>query len=311
MTELVKHSPKPVSQLTRRDPRRLKLFKETVGKDLNDGEVDQAIEWCEVFGANPFVKDIYFFVFDAKNEAKRRIVPVLGIGLYRKIADRTGNYRPDPAPPRFTYDEQLISKANPKGIVDCEVTVFKHVHGEWFPVTERLKWEERAPIVVQKWVGRYPDRKLVQLDEPEIEDGKDNWKRMPETMLSKCTEAAAIRKGWPEETAGGYLQEELDGGIVLDLTATEVVREYERAKAVAQIGVKDSQILVSWEPSLELEPVHKGVLADRIIEWVRSHDAPEVESFVVRNRVALRDLYALDKSAALVVKREIEAKTHG
>jgi hypothetical protein len=51
--------------LTRRDPRRLDLFRKTVGKDLRGDEIDEAIEWCELYGANPFVKDIYFFVFDA------------------------------------------------------------------------------------------------------------------------------------------------------------------------------------------------------------------------------------------------------
>src|SRR5690606_12382101 len=98
--------------LTRQDARRLDLFRKTVGKDLIGAEIDEAIEWCELYGANPFVRDIFFFVFDA-DKPTRHVVPVLGIGLYRKIAARTGNYRPDENPPRFRYDEALKGPSNP------------------------------------------------------------------------------------------------------------------------------------------------------------------------------------------------------
>ena len=42
----------------------------------------------------------------------------------------------------------VIRFANPKGIVDCEVTVYLFEQGAWHPVPSKLKWDERAPIMV-------------------------------------------------------------------------------------------------------------------------------------------------------------------
>lgn len=298
--------PRTSMALTRRDPRRLKLFRETVGRDLLAPEVDQAIEWCEVFGANPFVKDIYFFVFDAKDPDRRRVVPVLGIGLYRKIANRSGNYRPDPNPPRFTYDENKKSEANPTGLVDCEVTIYKHAHGEWFPVSSRLRWEERAPLVRERWEGPRGKRSKVTLDAAILDPSKSNWHTMPETMMAKCTEADAIRKAFPEETSGSYLHEEMDG-VVLDLTASEVIEETDRQALIQAHGI-GNDVLVSWHPSEPLDKVSRGVVADKIISWIDKATTDDVVQFKARNRIALRDIYAFDKAAGVAIKEAMERK---
>ena len=222
--------PSKTGALTRQDPARLALFKRTVGRHLVGDEINIALEYCELYGANPFSKDLYFFCFGKPGEEDRNVVPVLSINLYRKIAARTGHYRPDPAPPRFTYDETRVDpRANPLGIVDCEVAVFRWSHGEWFPHTSRLRWEERAPIIISdgsKWIddpsgavqteGKYKGRpkRIKQAGNGEpvrmLDPKKPNWRTMPETMMAKCVEADALRKGWPSEVSGSYVSGELD-----------------------------------------------------------------------------------------------------
>jgi len=318
--------------LVRQDPRRLALFKKTVGKDLLPSELDIAVEYCELYGANPFVKDIYFFIFDAHDQEKRRVVPVLGIGLYRKIAARSGNYRPDDRPPRFTYDDALISEANPKGILDCEVTVYRHAHGEWFPITSKLKWNERAPIIQDgedgfKWepydppqvwpeghkrAGK-PRMKRVPVGEvvSKLDPTKKNWRSMPETMLAKCTEADAIRKGWPNETSGSYAEGELDQAHTIDLTATEIISEAEREERLDRIGAAKA-IMIDWLDGEALQRVPAGKFYDQAMAFIKAHmkpgeeEAGEVLKWRERNRLGLQEFWALEKDAALALKKELE-----
>jgi phage recombination protein Bet len=290
--------------LTRNDPRRLRLFTTTVGKELRGAEIDEALEWCTLYGANPFTRDIYFFVFDA-DKPTRRVVPVLGIGLYRKIAARAGNYRPDEQAPRFGYDDKAKGPANPRGMLWCEVTVFQHSHGAWHPITSRLKWEERAPLK-EEWAedekaGRRKPTGRVSLDAK-----KTNWHTMPETMLAKCTEADAIRKGWPNETAGSYVAEEMDAAHTIDLTATEIVAAEATKERMAKIG--GPALLVDWMDGKPLDRVSVGQMGDRALAWITTNkeEPSTVLAWAERNRYVLQEYWALDAAGALAVKAAIE-----
>lgn len=304
--------------LTRNDSRRLDLFCKTVGKELVGAEIDEALEWCQLYGANPFTRDIYFFVFDAKDAEKRRVVPVLGIGLYRKIAARSGDYRPDDQPPRFAYDEAAKSAANPTGMLWCEVTVFRYSHGSWHAIPSRLKWEERAPIKAGgfRWVdtgetwpdsGKPKKRKIPDDSVASLDEKKTNWHTMPETMMAKCCEADAIRKGWPSEVSGSYVPEEMDAPHTIDLTATEIVEKQRQSDRLARIG-GDRAVTVDWCDGRELARVSVGQFGDRAIEWIKAATPVEVAVWAGRNKHALNEYWALDANGCLAVKAEIEAK---
>lgn len=278
--------------------RQIALARKTKLRHLDDGEFEQAIEYCRAYNANPLLSDIYFFVHFADDPKKRQMTPVCSIGLYRKMASRAGNYRPDEAPPRFVYDESLKdSPDNPKGIVSCEVTVHQHSHGSWHPITERLRWDERAPLK-EVWEDGKPSGKFV------LDPKKRNWHTMSETMIAKCVEASAIRKGWPEETAGSYAEGELDQAEVLELTATEITERFESEERKKVIGVKDS-VTIDWLDGRALDQVPAGVFGDRAIAWLREN-AEQALVWQDRNRHALRELWVLDKAAAMAIKRQIE-----
>lgn len=291
--------------LTRQDPRRLQLFVKTVGKDLRGSEIDEALEWCQLYGANPFTRDIYFFVFDADRDT-RRVVPVLGIGLYRKIAARGGNYRPDEQPPRFAYDEAAKSATNPTGMLWCEVSVYRHSHGAWHPITSRLKWDERAPLK-EIWAEDEKTNRRKPTGRFELDAKKTNWRTMPETMMAKCCEADAIRKGWPSETAGSYVAEEMDAAQTIDLTATEIVEKVEQTERLAKIG--GPSLIIDWCDGKPLERVPVGKMGDRALDFIKTASAESpslVAAWADRNRYALQEYWALDKAGALEVKKAIE-----
>jgi len=291
--------------LTRMDRRRLDLFTKTVGKELRGPEIDEALEWCELYGANPFVKDIYFFVFDADKPDKRRVVPVLGIGLYRKIAARTGNYRPDESPPRFSYDDTLKSQINPKGMVWAEVSVHIFSHGQWHTVTSRLRWEERAPIK-EIWAESESGRRKPT-GKFELDPRKTNWATMPETMMAKCCEADAIRKAWPNETAGSYVAEEMDAGHTIDLTATEIIEQHRTEQKLAIIG-GSSAVIIDWCDGKPLDRVPLGQVWDKALAWMRDKDrtSTEVRVWLDRNRHTRAEMKARSGADYLPWWTEVE-----
>jgi phage recombination protein Bet len=297
---------RPTGGLTHRDSRRLSLFAKTAGKELRGAELDEAVEWCEIYGANPFTKDIYFFVFDPAKDT-RRVVPVLSVGLYRKIAARSGSYRPADKPPTFTYDEAAVGPTNPRGLTDCTVTVYKLIHGEWHPVVGHVRWAERAPIK-EKWADQGNGRR-EPTGEFALDPKKPNWTTMPETMLAKCAEVDAIRKGWPNETAGSYIEDELNN--VIELTVSEVIERTEAERRMDLIGGA-SAIMVAWNAGDALERVPAGQFADRVLAFIREHMKPgEEEASVVldwakRNAASLREFWATDKDGSLALKAEIE-----
>lgn len=290
--------------LSRADKGRLSLFQKTVGKDLTPTEINEAVDWCEVYNANPFTRDIYFFVFDAKDHEKRRLAPVLSIGMYRKIASRAGDYRPDENPPVFTYDESLQGPANPRGIVDCTVTAYKYSHGGWHPIRERVRWDERAPLVTETWEGPRGQRRKVTLVAPILDPAKKNWHTMPETMLAKCAEAAAIRKGWPEETSGSYADGELDGATI-ELSASEIVEQADHDERQARIG--GPSILIDWL-SGPLVSVPVAELHGKVRDFIKSNaeEPMTILSFADRNRDGMRQFWAHKPDEALDLKRAFE-----
>ena len=67
------------------------------------------------------------------------------------------------------------------------VTVWRLVQGTRYPFTATARWSEYKP------------------DQNDFQ-----WRKMPHTMLAKCAEALALRKGFPRQLAGLYAREELD-----------------------------------------------------------------------------------------------------
>lgn len=161
------------------DPKQVALIKQTVAKDANDEEFNLFVEMCKARGLNPLTRQVYCFIFNKDNPKKpRQMTIVVSRDGQRSIAERTGAYRPDERAPRFEYGKKDES-TNPLGLVSAEVTVYKHVHGEWFPVPEVAYWEEYAPIK-EIWENKQPTGKF------QLDPKKDGWRKMARIMLAKC-----------------------------------------------------------------------------------------------------------------------------
>jgi phage recombination protein Bet len=290
----------------------LDLIRKTAAKDCNDVEFSQFIHVCGSLQLDPMRKQIYALVYNKNKADKRQMTIIIGVGGYRSVASRSGNYRPDTKPPRFTLDETLISPKNPKGIVKCEVSVFLFSHGSWFEVPHEVMWDAYAPVEKGgEYVdtgGKWPDGNPKQKFKP---DGKDvlstdgRWPLDPFGMISKCAEVGAIRKAFPDDFSGVYEQAEMDKQVV-DLTAAEYAEAAAIENRLAIIGGKDS-ILFDFMDGQELRPVPLGKVHAECEAFLKANPDPDdIQYWQDRNKHSLQDFWARAKNDALDIKDKIE-----
>lgn len=238
--------------------KQLDLIRRTVAKDCNPAEFDQFIHICKHARLDPLRRQIYCFVFHKNDDAKRQMTVVTSIGGYRSIAERTGTYRPDGQAPR--YDRcPSNERTNPLGIERCEVTVYKHSHGEWHPVVGEAWWDEYVPLF-----------------NGEIDKKKTGWVKMPRIMIAKCAEANALRKAWPDDFAALVTEEEIDRAHSLNMTASELADDAAAEAKMALVGGKDA-LTVMWDHGARLELVPAGRFCDAALAWAKANDRTSTE----------------------------------
>jgi phage recombination protein Bet len=152
----------------------LELIKRTVANGATADELKLYLYDCARQGVHPLDKLIHF------TKRNNRYTPVTSIDLMRTRAADTGEYAgSDDA--TFTGGDKAPSAAT--------VTVWRLVQGQRCAFTATARWAEYYP-------GDGPAGSM--------------WRKMPATMLAKCSEALALRKGFPRQLAGLYAREELD-----------------------------------------------------------------------------------------------------
>lgn len=156
----------------------IQIMKATVAPDVSNPEFLFFLEVCKARGLNPFNREIY-----AIPRGQKMTIQVSIDGM-RILAERSGKYRGQIGPQFCAADGQW--------------------RDEWLtdepPVAARvgvLRSDFDQPI----WaVARY--KAYAQASNP-------LWKSMPEVMLQKCSESLALRKAFPQATAGLYTHEEM------------------------------------------------------------------------------------------------------
>lgn len=148
----------------------LELIKSTVAKGASDDEFKLFIYRCKHMDLDPLKPGQVHFVKYGNAPG----VIIVGIDGFRIKAARTGKH--------VGTKRGVIRDDSGKCIgAFCEVS--------------RSDWKE-------------PAREEVSLAEYMAE--KANWKKMPETMIKKVAEAAALRMAFPDELGGVYTNEEMD-----------------------------------------------------------------------------------------------------
>lgn len=162
----------------------IELLKQTYAKGASDIEFKMLFAVAQRVGADPFRKEIYLIPFWDTEARRMGRTPVVGIDWYRKQAGKSQNYAGQ-------GETEFGPDANTNGCVHPEwaiTPIFNHKFSQ--PIRVKCFWTEVAKISKEG-------------------SAVSNWKSMPHTMLAKCSEAQGIRKAFPEEVGGVYIEEEI------------------------------------------------------------------------------------------------------
>ena len=161
------------------------LIKKTIAKDATDAELELFFFDCTRRGVHPLDRLIHF------TKRAGKYTPVTSIDFMRSRAAATGDYA--------GQDDTVFTGSPKTPTFLATVTVWKFVHGEKCKFVATARWSEYKP------------------------DQDFMWQKMPHTLLAKCAEALALRKGFPQELSGLYEAAELQQSEHVDTETGEVV----------------------------------------------------------------------------------------
>ena len=151
----------------------LDLIRTTIAKGASDDELKLYLFDCARQGVHPLDKLIHF------TKRSGRYAPITSIDFMRIRAAQTGDCA--------GIDDAVFAGDPKTASFAASVTVWRLVQGVRCAFTATARWSEYKP-----------------------EQNDFMWQRMPFTMLGKCAEALALRRGFPQQLAGLFASEELD-----------------------------------------------------------------------------------------------------
>jgi phage recombination protein Bet len=237
-----------MTELTTLDTNRDVIIQQFNLQNGTDAEREYFFALARATGADPLRRQIHATWRNDRKLGRQVMVVVFGIDFYRKQAAASGDYA--------GCDEPIFSGLTQRGYPEkCTYTVYKIVQGHRVAITATVDWAEYADT--------YPDG-----------NGKNLWGSKPKTMLAKCAEAHALRRGWPEQLAGTYVEEELDaGGLVEHEPAVCTDEQVDKLAALLERG--------GMEPGIAMQKAVrvKPAAYDRAVE--RAHKLIEESPYVV------------------------------
>jgi phage recombination protein Bet len=221
-------------------------------------------------GMDPFLRQIYAVfreVYDPATGGKNRVMTIqTGIDGLRLTAQRSGDYQGQALAEWCGEDgvwkDVWLSNAPP---LAARVGVFRRGFAQ--PLYAVATWRSYCQTFYDKKAGS--------------QKPSSQWMKMPDVMLSKCAEALALRKAFPVETCGLYVDEEMEqaGEIIT------VIQEEEPAKKALPKQQQRVYSQISTGQDKKKEPPPGPVQAELIDE----SPAPAKESIGALRKRAYDD----------------------
>lgn len=167
----------PVLEFT---PEQRAMIRDTYANGADEKEFQVLLEVAKLRRLNPLLRQIHFVKRWNKDLGRMVWAAQVSVDGLRAIAERTGK-----------YDGQDEPEFGPMSNGFPEWAKVKVYRKDWTrPAVGTAYWSE----YVQRTKEGSPTR---------------FWKEMPRVMLAKCAEAIAMRKAFPEDMGGLYVDEEM------------------------------------------------------------------------------------------------------
>ena len=228
-------------------PEQVELIKTTIAPGASDDELALFIMQVNRTGLDPFAKQIYSIARRVKEGDKwvEKRQTQVSIDGARLIAQRTGRYRPGRIEWRGQEGGWQDAWLAPEHPAAARASVF--IDGVETPPVA-CAYEE----FVQRNSGGSPNRQ---------------WAQQPAHMLGKCAEMLALRRGFPQELSGLYIDEE--PGLAAPKEVVTVLEEPKASKAQVQAVNEALDKLV-------LNDVSRDALDERLLNRYGTADTEQL-----------------------------------
>jgi phage recombination protein Bet len=186
-------------------PDELALVKNTVAQGATDAELKLFLFDCARQSVHPLDRLLHF------TKRNGKYTPITSIDFMRIRAAESGEMAGS--------DDPMFRDSGKGYPAAATVTVHRLTQGQRFGYEATARWSEYYP-------GDGPPGFM--------------WRKMPHTMLGKCAEALALRKGFPRQLAGLYAKEEMDQADALTspVIASSVVEPARQPDADLPAGAR-------------------------------------------------------------------------
>jgi len=204
---------KLTAALKKRDlsPEDFKILKTIIHPGASDEGALLAYDYCKVRKLDPMKKVCHVIKARTKDKEGKWVTYDsiwMGIAELRITAFRTGEYVGQDKPEYGPVIEESVGGTPMKYPEWCKITVYRFMHNEARAFTAIVYWKE-----AYKSKG-YKDQAP-----------NDMWQSRAIGQLEKCTEAAALRKAFPEEIGSEYILEEANIEPAGDYVEGEVIKD--------------------------------------------------------------------------------------